>query len=187
MVVSLNAKLESIFITKAAEALLAFPHDIDYCADVISLRALLEFLHRHLAAIWNLLLVVEENLLADDFRSEETQVLVSEHILVIPWRSHREPADNRIEDIVQIELLLSGSRIDDGLRKLFLPPLHELMDLLLGADVYLVDNQHYRTFNMLEFCDVLRMLVAFLDGVCHVKHDFNVLANQVNRLIQRGF
>src|SRR5574344_2204833 len=106
MVVSLNAKLESIFISKAAEfllafppvfvnlheepqehlfleeifhvdsglganllergasfsdddTLLAFPHYIDYSADVISLRALLEFLHRHLAAIWNLLLVVE--------------------------------------------------------------------------------------------------------------------------------
>ena len=102
--------LEGLAAFPDYDALLGVTHDIYHGADVVSLLTFLELFHDNLAAVWNLLLVVEENLLAYDFRCEETEILVCEHILVIPSRSIREICHDCVKDVVEVELNTSKER-----------------------------------------------------------------------------
>ena len=88
------------------DALLGVAHHVDHSADVISFSTFLELLHHNLAAVRDLLLVVQEDLFAYDLRSEETEVLVCEDILVILCRCSRQIAYDSIEYVVKVELLL---------------------------------------------------------------------------------
>ena len=98
--------LEGLSSLADDDALLGITHDIDYSAYVISFSSFLEFFHHYLSAVRYLFLIVEEDLLAYDLRSEESEVLVGKHILVIPCRCIWEIAHDCIEDVVKVELLL---------------------------------------------------------------------------------
>ena len=139
----IDASLGADFLERLAclaydYSFLGITHHIDHSADVVSLSTFLEFLHHNLAAVRDLLLIVEEDLLPNDLRCEESQVLVCEHILVIPCRSYREILYDGIEDVLEIESFLCRCREYDCIGNLLLPPVHEFQHLLLTADVYLV-------------------------------------------------
>ena len=164
------------------DALLAVPHHVDDGADLIALGPFLEGLDLHFAAIGNLLPIVEQDLLPDDFRSEESQVAVCEGILVVPRRADRKPLHDRVEDAVQIEALLRRGRDDQGLGQLLLPPGHQLQHLGLVADVYLVDDQDDGTGKSPEFLDVFPVLVRFLDRIRHIQDDVCIPDGSVHEI-----
>ena len=134
----------------------------------------MELLHNDLAAVWHLLRIVQENLLADNLRGEESQVLVREHVLVVPRRSDWQGGNNCVVDVVEVEPFLCGCREYGRIRQSFLPPSHQFQHLFLSAYVYLVDDQHNRAFDPLEFSNPFLVLVRLFHGVCHIKDDVRV-------------
>ena len=158
------------------------PHNVDDGSDVIPVTSLLEGLYANLAAVRNLLLVVEENLFPYDLRGKESEVLVSKCVLVIPRRALRQPAYNRIEYAFEVESLLSACRYDLRLGKLLLPIVHQLQDLLLVADVYLVDNHNHRTLDTLKLGNIFYILVRLLNGVRDIQYDIGIPDGDVNKV-----
>ena len=96
--------------------------------------------------------------------------------------SDRKVVHDRIEDVVEVELLLSRCREDDSLRKLLLPPVHELEHLLLAADVDLVDHKDDRAVDLLKLSDVLVVLVTLLHGVGYIEDDVCVTDGGVHEV-----
>ena len=142
----------------------------------------MEGLDLHLAAVGDLLAVVEEDLLPQDLRGEEAEVLVGELVLVEPGRGFRQAAGNGLQDALQVEFLLGRDGDDLRLRELLLPPLHQLDDLLLGGDVDLVDDHDDRAFHPAELLDVGLVLVALLHRVGDVQDDVRVADGGVHEV-----
>ena len=142
----------------------------------------MEGLDLHLATVGDLLAVVEEDLFPQDFRGEETEVLVRELVLVEPGRGFRKAAGNRLQDALQVEFLLGRRRDDLRHRELLVPPLHQFHDLLLGGDVDLVDHQDDGALDLREFLDVGLILVALLHGVGDIEDDVRVADGRVHEV-----
>ena len=163
-------------------AFLGIPHYVNDGGNLIAVFALVEGFNLYLAGVGDFLAVVEENLLPQDFRCKEAQVLVRELVFVEPGRGLRQAAAHRLQDAFQIEFLLGRCRNNLRLGELFLPPAHEFHHLFLGGNINLVDDHYHRAAHFAQFLNIGVVLVPFLHHVRHVQDNVGVPDGRVHKV-----
>ena len=156
------------------DALLGFAHDVDDGADVVAVRIFLELLYHYLSTIGYLLVVVGQDLLADNLGGKEAEVAVGEEILVVPGLALRQQADDAVEYGLEAETLLGRGGEYLGAGNCGGPLCGQSGHCLLVTQVYLVDNDEHRAVHTAQPVDVLPVLVSLLDHIGDVQDDVGV-------------
>ena len=157
------------------DALLTLTRNVERCRNTVDLGLLVVLVYRHLNAVRNLLVVVEQHLLADDLRGEEAQCLVGQRILRIVWLTFGQQSEDQVEQAADIEILLGRHRSYPCLGKAFVPPGHQRLERLGSRQVDLV---YYHDNRNSALCDMFQHLFrpfAVLDRIGHVKQHVGIL------------
>ena len=109
------------------DAFLAITLHIDYRIDMDTFFVLLELLHTNLHRIRYLFIVIEQNLLTDDFRNKETGRLIRQLILVKIGRAFRQQILYALKQYVYSELILSRNRQNLCVRQKGMPLGHNII------------------------------------------------------------
>ena len=117
------------------DGFLRLAFDENDCADIVYAFFLLVAFHGDFAAVWDFLLIVEEQLLADDFANEEAHGAVCELVFGEIGRVLGQELHNVVEDGVDIEVLGCRSGYDYGTWDLVVPIGDFVVYHLLVAEV----------------------------------------------------
>ena len=123
------------------DAFLGFAFDVDDRADADDGGFFFELLDLNFDAVGDFLVVVEENLLPDDFVDEEALGLVGQLVFVEERRTLGQNLDNALHEGVDAEAFLRRYLEDLGLRECLVPEGDEVLEGSLRSKVNLVDNQ----------------------------------------------
>ena len=157
------------------DALLTIALHINERTDANALFRLLKLLDHHLAGVGNLLIVVQKNLLADDFRHEKARRFVCPLVfLEVRRRIGKQLFDAR-QDAVDSELRLRRNREDLGRGQDFFPRLDEFHDTRLIRQVDFVDQHQDRHLHALHLRDEVGVFVGLLHHIRHVEQHIGVL------------
>ena len=108
------------------DALLRVALDVDDGIDMYLTVVLLEALHDDLYGVGYLLIVIEENLLADDFRDEEAGGLVRQLVFVEEGGTLRQQLLDALQQHVDAELVLGRDRQDFGVGEQGVPAVDDV-------------------------------------------------------------
>ena len=135
---------------------------------------LLELLHHHFYRIGYLLVVIKQNLLADNLRDEEACRLVRPLVFAEVGRRIRQQFLHPLHHIIHVELRLgrNGNHFRPGQERR--PLLDGLHQLLLVRQVYLVDEQQDRHFHLRHLVDEVAMLVRRLHHIRHIEQHIRI-------------
>ena len=129
------------------DAFLAVAFAVNYRAYMHDAAFVLEGLHFDFDGVWDFLVVIEKDLLADDLVDKESFGLVRQLVLGKESRSFGQGVLDGIEELGHAELLLRGDREDLGFGELGMPELDESFEGVLGREVDLIYyKEHARTF-----------------------------------------
>ena len=149
------------------ESCLAVALAVNYRAYMYDAAFVLEGLDFDFDGVWDFLVVIEKDLLADDLVNKETFGLVGELVLGEERRSFGQGFLDGIEELGNAELLLRGDREDLGFRQLGMPELNESLEGVLSGEVDLIYyKEHARAcgchaFDFLEEVSIAVGLKAF--------------------------
>ena len=189
------------------DALLRFPDYVYHSLYGIQFLFLDELLYNYLGAVRNLLGVIFKNLLAEDFRGKETEVLVSEHIAVIPGWLLGKKRNYFLEKNVSIEVIESTHRKDVCLRNKGVPFLNQALNgmllmlvtagrtgstlsLLAGAGrtciawqlVNLVDHNYYRNGEEIKLVYILLVLLGRLVNIGDINNYISIADGRIHKV-----
>ena len=153
------------------DAFLALSRHVDRGRYAVDRRLLLILLDRYLDRIGNLLLIVQEYLLADDLRSEEAQRLVRQRILRIERLALGQSGQNPVEQPADIEIVQGRDRNDLGVGQNPAPLPDQLLEPLGRRQIDLVDNQNCPDTAARDTVENLAAAVGPFDHVGHVQDD----------------
>jgi len=136
---------------------------------------LFEQLYHHLYGIGNLLLIIQQNLLTDNFRYEETSRLIGQRVFLKVRRRLRHQFLNPTLHIIDIEISKRRNRDNLSLRKNLFPLLHQSLQLHLIGLVYFVDKQQNRTILLLNLLKEMFILINSLNYICHIKEHIRII------------
>ena len=151
------------------DALLAVALDDDQGLDVDALVLFLEGFDDDFDGVGDLLLIVEEDLLTDDLGDEEARGAVGQCVLLEVWRRGRDEAVDAL--LLGLEIVVDEGRDGDDLRlrKLLVPALHELDELILSREVYLINKEEYGALDPTDALEEEFILIGRLDRVGDVE------------------
>ena len=131
---------------------------------------LLEFLHKHLRAVRNLLIVVKEKFLTDNLGDKEAGRLIGERILPKERRIHRKQFHDTLLEIVDIEVLCRTCREYLSVWQTVVPLFHKRFQFAIPfEEVNLIDHQQYRHFLLGHTVKEILILFRILHNVSDVK------------------
>ena len=123
------------------DTFLGFAFDVDDRADADDGGFFFELLDLNFDAVGDFLVVVEENLLSDDFVDEEALGFVGQLVFVEERRALGQNLDNALHEGVDAEAFLRRYLEDLGLRECLVPEGDEVLEGSLRSKVNLVDYQ----------------------------------------------
>ena len=180
--------LECLALMADDDALLRVALDIDDGVDVDVGLVFLEALHTDLDAVGDLLVVVEEYLLADDLRDEELGGLVCQLVLVEVWRTLGQEFLDACQDGLHVEPVQRRYGQNLRLGQNLMPLLHERDQILLVGQVNLVDEHEHGHFHLRDLLQEIGVLVDLLHRVGHIEQhvgiDQRTLAERQHGLLQ---
>ena len=131
------------------DTLLGIALAVDDGIDADEFVLFLEGLHFNLDRIRDLLVVVEEDLLADDLINEESRGFVGQLVLWEEGWSDGQGFFDSIEELRDAETLLRGDGEDLCLGELRVPEGYEGLEGLLSREVNLIDDEKDRRRSLL--------------------------------------
>ena len=134
----------------------------------------MELLDLDLDAVGDLLVVVEEDLLADDLVDEEALGFVGELVLIEERRALGQYLDDAGKERVEAEMFEGGDLEDLGLREGLVPEGGEVLEGLLGGEVDLVDNEENARAAVLHFLHKICVFVGRVLDVGDVEEDVGI-------------
>ena len=149
------------------------------------LVGLLERLHLHLYRVRNLLVVVEQNLLADNLRDEEACGLVRELVLIEERRRVGQQLLDAAHEHVDAELVLRRDGENLGVWQQRVPALHGVAERLLVALVNLVDEQQHGYCHVLHLVEEVLVLLGVLHDVGDVEQHVGILQRRLRECEHR--
>ena len=187
------------FVTNE-DALLAFAFAIDDGRNVDDVVALLEALDADLAGIGNLLVVEQQDLLADDFGDEEPGGLVGQGILLEIGRTLGQQLFDLGHQQIGTQTMQGGNGYDFGVGQTLMPLFDKPDECGLIDEVHLVqdhDDTRLRRGGVvglsghgLHLLEELLVLLGTLDRVGEIQEDISVnegaLAERQHRLVELG-
>jgi len=131
----------------------------------------LELLHHHFDRIGNLLVVITQDLLADNLRHKEARGLVGKLVFVeICGAFGQQLADAFHEDIgAKLVLGRDGQYLGIGQQRV--PSLHDIAQTLLVGLVDLIDEQQHGNGHGLHAVEEIHVFLRILHHVGHIEKD----------------
>ena len=157
------------------DTFLAVACNVDRRRDAVDLRLLTVLLDRDLDAVRHLFVVVEEDLLADNLRGEETQRLVGQRIFRIVGLTLGQHRENQVEQPTHIEILLSRNGNNARCGHTLVPLLDQRFECLGRGEVDLVDHNDCRDIALCHLVEDLGRAIGVLDRVGNVEQHVGVL------------
>ena len=164
------------------DALLAVALDDDEGLDVDALVLFLEGFNDDFDGVGDLLLIVEEDLLTDDLGDEEARGAVGQCVLLEVGRRGGDEALDALLQGLDIEVVERRDGDDLRLRKLLVPALHELDELILGREVYLINKEEYGALDPTDALEEELILIGRLDRVGDVEKDVSITESRLGEL-----
>ena len=156
------------------DALLRVALHINHGVNVDLVLLLLEHVNAHLHRVRNLLVIVEQNLLAYNLRHEEASWLVGELILVKVRGRRWQQLLNALHQDVGAKLVLCRYGQNLGVGKQRVPFLHDVAELFLLAHVDLVDEQQHGDGHLLHLVEEVHVLLGVLHHVGDVEQHVGI-------------
>ena len=133
------------------------------------------FLHNDFDGVGNLFVVVEQNLLANDFRHEEARRFVCPLVFAEIGLGLREQFLDSGHDGVRVELDFGGDGNDFRFREAVVPGFDQCFQVFLVAQVNFVDEHQDRHVHFGHFFDEVVVLVRFFDDIGDIEQHVSVL------------
>ena len=156
------------------DAFLRFALHIDYRVDVDLLGRLLELLYPHLHRIRDFLIVIEQNLFANDLTDKKFGGLVRQLVLVKIRRTVGQELLNAFEQHVHAKLIGSRNGKNLGIGQQRMPLLHQLAYGLLVARINLVDDQDDRNGHRPHLFKKVGILLRVFHHISYIQQDVSV-------------
>ena len=157
------------------DALLRVALHVYHSVNVDVAVGLLKRLHLNLYRVRNLLVVVEQNLLADYLRHEEACWFVGQLVLVEERRRVGQKLLNAAHEHVDAKLVLGRYGKNLGIGQQRVPLLNGVAECLLVALVNLVDEQKHRNGHLLHLIKKVHVLLWILHNVSHIEQHIGIL------------
>jgi len=177
---------EFLALVPDEDSLLRVARHVDHGRNAVDAGLLAVLLDLDFAAVRDLLVVVAQDLFADDLRGEETQRLVRERILRVEGFAFGQQRQNPVEQAGDVESFPGRDRYDFGVGQRRAPLLDERFERLLRRQVDLVDHHQRRHSALADAVDDLgRTFVVPLDGVGHVEQHVGVRQGAAHEIHHR--
>ena len=147
------------------DAFLAVPFAINHRRDTHDVFFFEKGFHLYFDGVRDLFVVVKKYLLAYDLVDKEALGLIGQLVLREERRSDRQSFFDCFEELVHSKVFLRRDREDLGFGQLVMPEGDEVIQGILGREVYLIDNKEHagaRGSHLFDFVDEVGVAV---DGV----------------------
>ena len=149
--------------------------------DANEVGLLLVALHDNFHTVGNLLLVLQQDLLADEFRHEEAHRAVGEGILREIGRALGQQRDDAFAHLLDVDPLEGGNGENIRGRENRLPVALRFLHLLIGVFVDFVDDEHHGDAHLVDLFDEL-LVVSGLPALDEIEDDVGVLQRVGDKL-----
>ena len=145
-----------------------------YRSNINALFTFLEALHLHLYRIRNFLVIIKENLFADNLTHKEASRLISKLVFIeISWRLREQLLDT-LQQHVYSKLILCRDRKNLSVWQQRMPFHHNVSKIFLVTLVYLIDEKQYWYIHLLHLLQEFHILFWILNHVSDVQQDVSI-------------
>ena len=139
-----------------------------------ALCVFLKLLNDHFHRIRNFLVIIQQNLLADNLRHEKTGRLVRPLVLVEVRRRIRQQVLDALHHHIHPELRNGRYWNDFGLWNQCMPFFHTFHQGILIAQINLIDKQKDRNLHLAHLFDELHVLVRLFHHIRHIEQHIRI-------------